>query len=327
MTGRNWLKSLRSNPLPPLLAAGNPSLEYFARRDLLGEQVPSPEELWKRPKVERLLRRQREDGSWPYPGGGKPHLRSSEDYDQIETYRALGELVEQHAATKRLPAVRHAAEFLFSQQTSEGDFRGIYGNQYSPNYTAAIMELLIKAGYAADRRIRRGFAWLVSIRQADGGWAIPFRTRGLKLDVFAQRAPTVDTDPSRPFSHLVTGVVLRAFAAHPDFRASQEAVAAAGLLASRLFRKDAYPDRGSPEYWTRFSFPFWFTDLLSGLDSILWITPGTKDPQVRKGFEWLAGHQLADGTWDVSLLRSGKGKQVGLWVGLGICRVFKKFCS
>ncbi len=327
MTGRTWLKSLRYDPLPPLLTANNRALEYLARRDLLGEEVPPPEELWDRPETGRLLRRQREDGSWPYPGGGKPHLRTSEDYNQIETYRALGELVEQHAATRRLPAVRHAAEFLFSHQTSQGDFRGIYGKQYSPNYTAAIMELLIKAGYGADRRIRRGFAWLVSIRQADGGWAIPFRTRGMKLDVLAPQAPTVEADPAKPFSHLVTGVVLRAFAAHPDLRCSPAAVEAAGLLASRLFRKDPYPDRGSPEYWTRFSFPFWFTDLLSALDSILWITPGTRNPQVRTGLEWLAGRQRTDGTWDLSLLRSGVGKQVGLWVGLGICRVFKRFYS
>lgn len=323
MSGRKWLKSLPYDPLPPLLAAGSPSLEYLARRDLLDEQVAPPEELWKGPKVEPLLRRQLDNGAWPYPGGGKPHLRSSEDYDQIETYRALGELVELHAATRRLPAVRRAAEFLFAHQTADGDFRGIYGHQYSPNYTAAIMELLIKAGYGADRRIRRGFAWLVASRQADGGWAIPFRTRGLKIDVLGQRTGAVETDPNKPFSHLVTGVVLRAFAAHPDYRASQEAVAAAGLLSSRLFRRDAYSDRGGPEYWTRFSFPFWFTDLLSALDSILRITPGTRDPQVRMGLEWLAGHQVADGTWDVSLLRSGKGKQVGLWVGLGISRVFK----
>ena len=43
-----------------------------------------------------------------------------------------------------------AAEFLFQRQTTEGDFRGIYGTQYSPNYSAAIMELLIKSGYSDD---------------------------------------------------------------------------------------------------------------------------------------------------------------------------------
>lgn len=325
MAASSWLQSLWYDPLPPLLAADHPGLVYFARRDLLGEEVPPPEELWNRPQVQRSLRRQRHNGAWPYPGGGKPHLRSSEDYDQIETYRVLGELVEMYAATRARPPIRAAAEFLFSHQTPEGDFRGIYGNQYSPNYTAAIMELLIKAGYAADRRIKRGFRWLLLARQADGGWAIPLRTRGLKLDVLAQRSNPVEADRARPHSHLVTGVVLRAFAAHPDFRHSEAALRGARILTSRLFCKDAYPDRGTADYWTRFSFPFWFTDLGSALDSISWIAPSIDEPQIRLGLDWLAGRQRPGGTWDLSLLRSGKGKAVALWVGLAICRVFKRF--
>jgi hypothetical protein len=69
--------------------------------------------------------------------------------------------------TRAHPAVQRAAECLFSFQTDEGDFRGIYGTQYTPHYTAGIMELLIKAGYANDERIARGFAWLLSMRQRD----------------------------------------------------------------------------------------------------------------------------------------------------------------
>ncbi len=69
-------------------------------------------------------------------------------------------------------------------------------------------------------------------------------------------------DRTKPFSHLVTGVVLRAFAAHPKYRQLDEAKAAGNLLASRFFKKDAYPDRGTAAFWTKFSFPFWFTDIL-----------------------------------------------------------------
>jgi len=76
------------------------------------------------------------------------------------------------------------------------------------------MELLIKAGYASDERIARGFQWLLYIRQRDGGWAIPLRTAGAKLDSFATKDDPIQPDRSKPFSHLVTGVVVRAFAAH-----------------------------------------------------------------------------------------------------------------
>ncbi len=98
--------------------------------------------------MRRLVRKQKDNGTWPYRGARHTYLRSADNYDQLETYRMVGELVEKFGMTRDHSAMRQAAEYLFSYQTNEGDFRGIYGTQYSPNYSAAIMELLIKAGYA-----------------------------------------------------------------------------------------------------------------------------------------------------------------------------------
>jgi hypothetical protein len=58
-------------------------------------------------------------------------------------------------------------EFLFSFQTPSGDIRGILGNQYVPYYTAAMIELFIKAGYSHDDRVKKAFQWFDSIRQDD----------------------------------------------------------------------------------------------------------------------------------------------------------------
>jgi hypothetical protein len=58
-----------------------------------------------------------------YPGGGKAHLRDSEDYNQLKTYRIIGELVEKYGMDKGHPAIEKAANYLFSRQTNEGDFR------------------------------------------------------------------------------------------------------------------------------------------------------------------------------------------------------------
>jgi hypothetical protein len=129
--------------------------------------VPPVESLWKLNDVQALLRKQNDDGSWRYRAVRRTSLRSGENYDQLETYRIIGQLVEKSGMTRAHPAVQRAAECLFSFQTDEGDFRGIYGTQYTPHYTAGIMELLIKAGYANDERIARGFAWLLSMRQRD----------------------------------------------------------------------------------------------------------------------------------------------------------------
>jgi hypothetical protein len=321
----DWLQKLKHNPLTFLTASKNHAIHYFISRDLLDESLKSIESLWNLPQAISLVRRQQLDGSWRYLGGGKSHLRSSEDYNQLETYRNLGELVEKYGFNKQHATIEKAASFLFLHQTEEGDFRGIYGTQYSPNYSAAIMELLIKAGYGADTRIERGFQWLLSMRQDDGGWAIPLRTASLvsfSTSVF-QKA-TIQPNRAKPFSHLVTGIVLRAFAAHAKYRSSKEAKKAGELLASRFFRRDTYPDRQNAEFWFKFSYPFWQTDLLSTLEALSLIGFNAENPQIKKAIDWFVIKQQQNGAWKLKLVR-GKDKDLDLWITLAICRVFKKF--
>jgi hypothetical protein len=320
----NWLKQLRFDPLFSLLNTTNEALRYFARRDLCGESPAAIEDVWHLPVVERLLNRQRADGAWKYRGG-KARVRSAEDYHQLETFRNVGLLVEKYGLDQRHPALQKAADYLFSRQTPEADFRGIYGSQYTPNYSAAIIELLIKAGYADDARIERGFRWLLSIRQRDGGWTIPLRTVGRKFDPTTLNAPPIQPDPSKPFSHLVTGVVLRAFAAHPVYDAASEARTAGNLLRARFFQPDKYVDRRAASFWTAFSYPFWFTDLLSALDSLSLLGFSAADAPIAKALDWFVVRQQNDGVWRLPLLRSGKDKDGALWVSLAICRVFQRF--
>ncbi|MGD0451075.1 MAG: hypothetical protein ABSA79_08505 [Candidatus Bathyarchaeia archaeon] len=319
-----WQNLLRYDPLPQLTSSKNQAIVFFTKRDLQNEKVIQTETLWEQPLVKKIVNNQQLDGSWRYPGA-KLDIRSQQNYNQIETYRIIGELVEKYGFTNRNNAIRNAADFLFSFQTQEGDFRGIYGNQYSPNYTAAIMELLIKSGYQSDRRIEKGFLWLLSIRQNDGGWAIASRTKNAKINDFLFRQETMQPDRTKPFSHLVTGVVLRAFAGHPKYRQLDEAKAAGELLASRFFKKDAYPDRGTVAFWTEFSFPFWFTDILSSLDSLSFLGFKIEEPQIKKAIDWLINSQNENGLWNVHLVR-GKDKDLNLWITLAICRVVKRFC-
>jgi hypothetical protein len=320
----NWQQKLKLSPVYALFASKNQAINYFTRRDLLEETVEEIENLWQIHQAKKLLNKQLANGAWKYPGGGKTHLRAVEGYNQIETFRILGELVEKYGMDKRHTSIQKAADYLFSCQTNEGDFRGIYGTQYTPNYSAAIMELLIKAGYSEDSRIENGFQWLLSIRQNDGGWAIPLRTAAIKFNTGILKAVTLKPNTSKPFSHLVTGVVLRAFAAHEKYRTTEVAKTAGELLASRFFNKDAYPDRQSADFWLKFSYPFWFTDLLSALDSLSLMGFTVDNPQILKALEWFITWQQENGTWKLMLLRN-KEKDLSLWISLAICRVFKRF--
>ncbi len=319
-----WRTRLKYDPLPLLLSSGNAALVHLVRRDLLGDEEEPAKRIWSHPGLVKIVRRQRGDGSWRYPGS-RPGAEWGEDYDQLDTYRVLGWLVELYGLDRGHPAVEGASEFLFGRQTEEGDFRGIYGNQHTPNYSAGIMELLIKAGYGKDRRTERGFQWLLSTRQDDGGWALPLQTVGARLDHASMASETLEPDPSKPSSHQVTGIVLRAFAAHEEHRKTEEARTAGLLLASSLFKRGRYPGRQDVKYWTRFTFPFWFTDLLSALDSLSQIGIDGGDKQIERGLDWLKERQEADGGWNLYMLKGKSIDDLPLWMDLAICRVFKRF--
>ena len=312
------MKHLRRDPIGSLLAADDTALQSMTRRDLLGETTPeiSTEEL---PGVRRAVARQQPDGRWKYPGGN-PEIRSKAAYDQLETYRQLGVLVYKYGLDRQHPAVAAAAAFLSSFQTETGDYRGIYGHQYTPNYSAAITELLVRAGYEGSAQVESAMRWLLTMRQDDGGWAIPTRTLGLSLNVMLTADETFEPDRSRPSSHLVTGIVLRAFAAHPRYRHSADTRRAAELLKSRFFHRDVYPDHAAPSYWLVFSYPFWWTDLLSALDSLAQIGFRPDDPDIARGVAWFLDSQEPNGLWNTGRNRP-KGPLSDLWVGLAICRM------
>jgi Squalene-hopene cyclase C-terminal domain len=319
-----WIKILDVNPINILLSPENPAIEYFTRRDLLEEDVSAVQVLWELPVVANILKKQQKNGSWKYPGKIRADIRSREDYNQIETFRMLGELVEKYGLNRTHQQIQNAAEFLFSCQTPKGDFKGIYGNHFATTYSPAIMELLIKAGYENDKRIKKGFQWLLSMRQEDGGWVIPLRTSGMDLkEAWKENKPALP-DRSKPFSHLVTGMVLRAFAAHPKYRDSEEAKKAGELMASRFFQPDKYPDRKDKKFWEGVSYPFWFTDIISALDSLSILGFTKDDPNIRSGVNFLRSRQTDTGLFNLKLLR-GKDKDLKYWICLAICRVFKRF--
>lgn len=322
---KKWFDDFRYDPIPSLLTSKDRAIVLFAERDLLDRTV-QVENLWQLPEVQKILRQQKPNGCWVYPGG-KENIRSAENYNQLETYRNIGVLVEEYGLTKTHPAILKAAEYLFSFQTREGDFRGIYGDQYSPNYSAGIAELLIKAGYENDARIQNVFEWLLCIRQTDGGWAIPLRTQNRNLDVITGHSRTIEPDRSKPFSHMVSGVVLRAFAAHPAYRRSKEAELAGQLLVSNLFKKDNYTDRAAPSFWLGFTFPFWFTDLISALDSLSLLGFSKNETQIGKAVQWLIDNQQKTGTWKLKITKGTNKDVLQLWLALAICRIFKRFCS
>jgi hypothetical protein len=317
----DWRSQLPHDPVPMLLDSGSEAIRFFVKRDLLGEKADG-KRLWELYGARKLIAKQRADGSWKY--NGKPKMFEPA-YHTLQTYRTLGDLVEKYAFDSRHPAVIKAVDFILSSQSEEGDIRGIYGPQYSPNYTAGMMEMAIKAGYIDDARVTKAMDWLFGMRQDDGGWAFPLRTAGVRYSDAMSMGP-IEPVRSRPFSHLATGMVLRAFAAHPRWRKNKEIIRAGGLLVGRFFRPDKYPDRRAASYWENTSFPFWWVDILSSLDTVSRLGIGKERSEVVKGLEWLASRQKVSGHFNVGLLAGAREPHLDDWIALAASRVFKRLC-
>ncbi len=326
----DWLAELKYDPLKTLTASGNEAVAYFARRDLRGEDSDPLEAVWSLPEVKKMLRKQRGNGSWKsssksdgYPPGHKVLL---------ETFKALRTLVRRYQFTRDHEAVARASEYMFGWQTQEGDFRGFIGNQYATYYTGETMAVLILCGYGDDPRIYRGFQWLLSMRQWDGGWTVPLITHRLDratwLRAIAGPWETLEPDRSKPFSHNWTDMVLRAFSVHPEYRRREEALYAAGLLKARFFKPDAYTSYRDPGYWVRFL--FWWPNLVTSMDSLSRMGFSRDDPDLGRAVEWFVKNQRPDGLWSTSYKEGDVEKDTPvarereLWLTLEICRIMKR---
>jgi len=328
----NWQQHLRYDPLSPLLSSNHPCISYFTRRDLLDEVVGPISDIWALPEPQKILRKQREDGSWDCPGK-KQDVYPPHHYSLVETWKQFLVLVGKYEFTIEHPVARTAAEYLLSCQTDEGDIRGMIGNQYATYYTGAILSLLIQAGYQDEERVEKGMTWLLSMRQDDGGWTIPILTADLpwkkQLELTGQYAEPIQPDRGQPFSHNWTGMVLRAFAVHPRYRTSNAARQAARLLKTRFFQADCYSSYQSADYWVKLDYPYWWNHLLAALDSISMIEPDPDDRDIRLALDWFVENQQDDGLWKTSYVtkterEDAKTQEKRWWISLAICRVMKR---
>jgi hypothetical protein len=333
----SWLAALKYNPIQPLAQNRCRAVSFFANRDLLNLPAGRIEDIWNLTEVKKSLRAQRSDGSW---GSSKKANDSGTNYSLIETWKAFRFLIEQFQLTKKHDGVENASEYLFSCQSNEGDIRGILANQYAPYYTGAILYLLIKAGYQDDSRVKKGLEWLLKMRQHDGGWVIG--SPGLinrnwkevyKLTSEWTEEPARDFDWSKPFSAAGTGMVLRAFSVHPLYKKSSECLKAAFLLKSKLFKEDNWSSYQHPDNWLRFQFPFWWTNIVSVLDTFSLIGISREDKDIANALHWLLSNQQSDGLWKISYSKihkaptNSKTDDMRSWISLCICRILKSYFS
>ncbi|MFC1936755.1 hypothetical protein ACFLYP_03720 [Chloroflexota bacterium] len=321
----DWTTKINKNFADQLMQVEDQALQYFLELELHGQVKGTVENLWTLSEPAKLLGKQAADGRWRFKGKG-PDERPYINYDLLETYRNLRVLIDQYGFTRDHPGIEKAAEYVFTCQREQGDIYGILGQQYMPYYMGALMSLLVTAGYGDDARIEKGFSWLLSVRQADGAWVIPMQTIPAKeKTVDYWKGSPILADREAPFSHLATGMVLRAFARHPEYFRHGGALAAAQQMKKRLFRADKYNDRKGREYWLKFQYPFWWPNLATELDNMGRMGLSADDPDIEHILNWFVENQESDGLWPTGYGKGRKAARNRRWVGLAVFRMLKFF--
>jgi len=311
-----------------LLARGNLPILYGLKKDIL--EVPIDREFKNLQKFAariRILEDQKPCGGWckkKYEG----HPRWEKTYYIVDTLRNAF-LLNDLGCIQEDEGIEELIDFLFSTQTKEGDFRGAYLNEYAPTYHALILEVLCMFGFHDDKRTQKAFRWIMRNRQDDGGWVIPYRTidkKALKnrYNFEAQlKLDPVKPKKTKPYSHLVTGMILRALASSPSWRHKKGTLKAGELLVNRFFKADKYEDRRHPAFWEEITYPFWATDILSSLDSLSKIGFSIENEKVAHALNWLLSRQNPQGYW-----KAGFNEAIfedHLWVTLTVLKILKRF--
>jgi Prenyltransferase and squalene oxidase repeat len=289
-----WRARLASDPIPRLLREGSPSVLARIRRDLIDDsEAPGLSEVWAYPEVKAIVKKVEKNGAYAAKApdkalGGPKFAAALATLRTIDRLTDLGVRVAE--GDKSPPELSKSVDFLLESQEPDGGIADLAladtpkgrAKMVALHFQGWAMSALCRLGLEGDRRVERGLQFLLERRQDDGGWA----WRGVRTDSAA-----------RPSSHLVTGMVLRAFASATARRGSREARRAAELLATRFLQPDRYPDRKAPGYWELLTEPRFYTDVLDALDTVTAIGLGKENSGVRTAEAYLRSRQSADGLW------------------------------
>jgi hypothetical protein len=299
-----WTSHLNPDPLPWLLEEDNPSIRYFALRDLLGrgpkdaELIAAKAAIMDSGPIKAIMAERHPDGYWQKPGA-----RYSSKYTgtlwQIMFLADLG-------ADASNPDVRQSCEYMLRYvQVTNGGFS--YNSTKSGiihclngNLTYALLAL----GYPHnDERIQQALDWQARAVIGDGATYYASGTPGPLFACVANGGLSCAWGDVK---------ALKAFTMVPPETQTTRIQAALEVgvefLLSRNLRIADYPsynDRVSPN-WFKFGYPLGYTsDILEALE-VLAKLGRLRDLRLADAIEFMLSKQDENGRWKLEYTLNGK---------------------
>ena len=322
-----WRSKLNGDPLPWLLEPENPSVRYFALRDLLDRDQTDPEvqaaraSIMETDPVRTILANRQPDGYWAKPGPGYSPSYTSTVWQVIfladlgadgtdERIRTSCEYVLGHLQAK--------SGGLSSNGTPSGVWHCLNGD---------LLRAFLALGLPADdERVQRALDWQTGAILGDGVAYYKSGTTGPGFRCVANSALP-----------CAWGAVkaLKAFSlVPPDSRTPRlrQAVDAgiSFLLGYDLARADyPYQERINSN-WFKFGYPLSYTsDILEALD-VLARLGQARDQRLSSAIEFMLSKQDSEGRWKLEHTLNSKmwidierKGQPSKWVTLRALRILK----
>jgi hypothetical protein len=276
-----------------LVETDQPSVRYFALRDLLDESDSAPVVRAARSRIPRvgwaaeILRQQKPEGFWePRPPRG---VRGWLQFLQFPQYRstllyalALSDL----GMTSADRRIRRAAEQIFDYKLRLSSPVNFFTEEVCAVGNTA--RTLTRFGYLEDRRVQKLFAWLLEDQRDNGGW---------------------NCAPDRPGT-LDGWEALAAFASVPPSKRSARMDRAIERGVEFYLDRRLFHEGSRYEPWFRFHYPnHYFYDILVGLDFVTALGYAD-DPRLRPALDILEKKRRRDGTWQLDRVHPDVGRGV-----------------
>jgi len=327
-----WKDKLTVDRTDWLLDPSNPSVRYWALKDLLDLRESHPDVVAARdmvmesPTVNAILDAMNPGGYW-----------ENADDMYLPKYTASTHqlLILAELGARRTPEIEKAVEHIFRFQRNSGHFltdmpkteRGrdsvvkdgccLDGN---------ILYYLIHFGYLDDPRTQRTHGFQLEYHDDDNaGWRC--------------RAYPIDPDRVFPVNYYMGATkVLKALSIIPEEKRSPEVRRVILREVDNIMDNNVYqylrnPDGGRKDKagWKRFGFPlFYQSDALEVLDTLTRL--GVKDDRMLNTLELVKAAQQADGSWLMKDAFNGKmwvdieeKNRPSKWVTLRAMRSLKRF--
>jgi hypothetical protein len=288
----------------------NPSIRYFALRDLLSRPESDPEVTQARAAimldgpVPVILAAQHPDGYWQRPGHGYGKYRGT-DW-QIMLLAELG-------ADPADERVQRGCRYLLDHSVAAGIGGFSYTSSSTPGgvvhcLNGNLLSSLIRLGFLDDPGVQRSIEW--QARAITGDEAMRYYQSGTSGPDFA-----CGINQGQPCAWGATKA-LRALIAVPEARRSPTIARALARGADFLLRhnlaKADYPyTQRISSTWFRLGFPLsYWSDVLETLSVLVALGHGA-DPRLDEAWQWLWSRQDSQGRWKLENTLNGK-----MWIDI-----------